>query len=607
MFRITLALLVLFCLYYIYEPLPFGLENYDGFELVTAMASGGIAHPPGYGLYLELNRWFHGLLSFWDFQPALSMTYFQCFSSFLAILIFIRMIQLWKGSGLLFLFLMMCCNPFTQNLYSVEVYGFLIFLLALSLKLYFFRVSIFPIWLQDLLLGLVIGLMVSHHLSLAPLAALMVYRRCLECGFSFHLILGLLPGPILSLLLNYTASQSIMNPWFDGTSIEAFKGHITAQVYQAAFLDWGFHPQAWQDFISVWPPEIWIFIILSLVIYFRKAESQFNLAILLVLIWPLFIYNIPDISKPLITFYIVVAAIVSCAEIKGWVYIVLLSLSVMHSFNKANTFQFFDLHYKVRSMEQSIKDAHVAVSKNPQLNHVFIGYDSVFGIAYSRHVLRSKESTKMSIFPMWWVSYFPHLGSLKNYRFLTDKKRAEPFHWSGLNESQLSELHSALYTFAQGFGSDSVFPRFIQFEQLKLSLEILEDRNSILYVPSGKPDLMKYLRDLGYGFINRGFWNQIKLEKSSELLSTAIVQRVYLQKNDDMNYFVHLIFLEQIDQELELKLSHKAKVIASKIKVSGQERTFFKLPLDNLNDLKTKLQIFSNSGKLLSTVTLVID
>ena len=40
MFRITLALLVLFCLYYIYEPLPFGLENYDGFQRTAILNVG---------------------------------------------------------------------------------------------------------------------------------------------------------------------------------------------------------------------------------------------------------------------------------------------------------------------------------------------------------------------------------------------------------------------------------------------------------------------------------------------------------------------------------------------------------------------------------------
>ena len=64
-------------------------------------------------------------------------------------------------------------------------------------------------------------------------------------------------------------------------------------------------------------------------------------------------------------------------------------------------------------MDQSIKDAHVAVSKRPDSMHTFIGYDSTFGIAYARHVLRSKESTRMSIFPMWWLSFHDNLGSHK--------------------------------------------------------------------------------------------------------------------------------------------------------------------------------------------------
>ncbi|MEE2923294.1 MAG: hypothetical protein VX619_00815 [bacterium] len=205
MTRITLGLLILFCVYYLIDPLPFGLENYDSFELVTAMVTGGVAHPPGYGFYLELNRWFHECLSFWNIEPALSMTYFQSFCCFIAMLIFLRMIRLWQGSGLLFIFLIMSCASFTPNLYSIEVYGLLILLLSLSLKLYFFRISMISERSQNLLLGIVIALMVSHHLSLAPVAAIMIYRRFVEYRFSLALTLGLITGCILSVFLNYKA------------------------------------------------------------------------------------------------------------------------------------------------------------------------------------------------------------------------------------------------------------------------------------------------------------------------------------------------------------------------------------------------------------------
>ena len=80
---------------------------------------------------------------------------------------------------------MMSCASFTQNLYSVEVYGLLLLLLlSISLKLYFFRLPAIPHWLQNFLLGANISLMVTHHLSLAPLAILMVYRRYKEYKFS---------------------------------------------------------------------------------------------------------------------------------------------------------------------------------------------------------------------------------------------------------------------------------------------------------------------------------------------------------------------------------------------------------------------------------------
>ena len=606
MTRITLALLLLLCIYYVNDPIPFGLENYDGFELITAMVTGGIAHPPGYGFYLELNRWFHGLLSIWGISPELSMTYFQCFCCFTALVIFLKMIEIWKGSGLLFLFLMMSCASFTQNLYSVEVYGLLLLLLSISLKLYFFRLSVIPHWLQNFLLGAVISLMVAHHLSLAPLAILMVYRRYKEYKFSVGLNLGLMLGGLLSLVLSFRSSQTTMNPWFDGSDSIAFWQHITAKVYQAAFLDLGIHIDAGRNFLSVWPLEIWIIMILILFLHARGVRFQLHLSILSLLVWPLFVYNIPDISKPLITFYILIAVYVSCAKIQTWFYLILLVLSVTYSLKEIRKFKSLALSYEKRSMDQSIKDAHVAVSKRPDSMHTFIGYDSTFGIAYARHVLRSKESTRMSIFPMWWLSFHDNLGSIKNYKFSSDSNRSDIVHWSGLNEFKLKQLYSSSNHFMQGFGLNGIYPRVAQFEQLKLSLDLLNDKGTIFYVPSGKPDLMKYLSQLGYGFVNRGFWNQLKLEVRDKPLSGAIVQKVYLQKRNFKDYLVHIIFLDPIEQELEFKLSKSKEWIPWKITVSNQEWVVFRLPLEKIDGRNTTLQILGE-GKLLSEVTLVID
>ncbi len=606
MIRITLALLVLFCLYYIYDPQPFGLENYDSFELVTAMITGGVAHPPGYGFYLHLNCWFHEFLSFWDVSPELSMTYFQCFCCFLAMLVFLNMIRLWQGSGLLFLFLMMSCASFTPNLYSVEVYGLLILLLSLSLNLYFFRIPLISVRIQNFLLGGVVSLMVIHHLSLAPLGALMIYRRFVEQKFSLWLILGLISGGISSVVMSFRASQSAMNPWFDGSNLEVFWQHITAKVYQVAFLDYGFHIDAWQNFISVWPLEIWVFIFIVLFINGRDGQSQVHLAILTLLIWPLIVYNIPDVSKPLITFYILIAVIVSCTKVKAWIYLVLLFFCCMQSFDEAHKLKRLGLSYKVRSMQQSMKDAHVAVSKKPQLNHTFIGYDSTFGIAYCRHVLRSKESMNMSIFPMWWLSFSSHLGSMNNHQYFSDNLEVGGVHWSGLKKSKLEQLYSSSYQRLKDFGANIIYPRALQFEQLKYALGILNDNNSILYVPSGKPDLIKYLRELGYSFINRGFWNQLKLKKRNKYVSDAIVQTVYLEKSDASNYFVHIMFLEPIDLEIELKLSQQGKSIGSVIQLKKESYKDFPLPIEKLVHRSVELQILSK-GSLLSEVTLVID
>ena len=117
----------------------------------------------------------------------------------------------------------------------------------------------------------------------------------------------------------------------------------------------------------------------------------------------------------------------------------------------------------------------------------------------------------------------------------------------------------------QGFGLNGIYPRVAQFEQLKLSLGLLNDKGTIFYVPGGKPDLIKYLSQLGYGFINRGFWNQMKLEVRDKPFSSAIVQKVYLQKINFKDYLVYIIFLDSIEQELEFKLSKSKEWISWKI------------------------------------------
>ncbi|MEE2923295.1 MAG: hypothetical protein VX619_00820, partial [bacterium] len=81
-----------------------------------------------------------------------------------------------------------------------------------------------------------------------------------------------------------------MNRLFDGSSPIAILQHLTSKVYKVAFLNYGFHIDAWQNFMSVWPLEIWVLIILVLIYSIKGMKSELHLAFLVLLIWPLLIY-----------------------------------------------------------------------------------------------------------------------------------------------------------------------------------------------------------------------------------------------------------------------------------------------------------------------------
>ena len=102
--------------------------------------------------------------------------------------------------------------------------------------------------------------------------------------------------------------------------------------------------------------------------------------------------------------------------------------------------------------------------------------------------------------------------------------------------------------------SNYIYPRVAQFEQLKLSLDLLIDKGTIFYVPGGKPDLIKYLSQLGYGFVNRGFWNQLKLEVRDKPFLVQLFKSLS-SKINFKDYLVYIIFLDSIEQELEFRLS----------------------------------------------------
>lgn len=213
----------------------------DSGELITAAWTNGIAHPPGYPLYvILLGLW----LKFpwtspadWEpalFGPAYGGNLFSLFCAVLAVAALIRL--LWQLSGhagwaLLGGLLFALTPTFFSQALIAEVYTLQVLLVALWLLALERLVAVrAPGWL--LCLALLQGLLLANHpagllLLPASLAAAGWYslRYRLPPGIWWLAAILLLAGPLLYLSLPL---RSLQNPW----------------------LDWG-NPERWTNFWRV--------------------------------------------------------------------------------------------------------------------------------------------------------------------------------------------------------------------------------------------------------------------------------------------------------------------------------------------------------------------
>ena len=599
MFKVSLLILILCSSFYIVSPIPFGLENYDSYELITAMHTGGVAHPPGYGTFLQLNRWFYQLIRPVINDPSLSMTYFQFICIILALTIGLRLVVNRKGDGIQFILLMLACGAVVENLYSVEVYGFLLLLYALCLYLYCEKISFLGITTQDVCLSICLGFLVSHHLSMAPLGICILLRCFLERGWRITLILGFLIGPLTHCYFTARASQTSMNPWFDGLNLWQLISHLSARNYRDAFLDFGIHLDSINNFISVWSLVIWFFVFIFLIALLRKNQFAPGMGIILVLIWPLFAYHIPDIAHQLVPLYFTLGLLVAGTKKSRFLSLLLTIAAGVGTFLRFDEFKSFETDYRFRSKKQCLHDAQVAVAKSSEARSIFIGYDSTFAIAYWRHVLQSENSTKVSILPMWWLSAFEHLQSSNNYKYNSEGS----IHWTALKTKDLIKIHEL---FQEKFGvSDELSSAF---SRLLRVLKILRDDDIGIYIPSGKPALLEFLRNFGFDSINQGWWTKIIYRGSASQVSQTIIQRVYCQKQKESNYFVHVLFLQAPKLPLNFVFRVDGQKKPFRQLLSGDDRIILMFSATKVDNQSTvSLEVFESSGSLLSTVELLID
>lgn len=197
----------------------------DGGELITASYTLGVAHPPGYPLYIILGKLF-------SYLPVGSIAYrYTLFSAtctaisagFLAVLISQQATKdnlIWGiFAGLTFAF----GTLVWQQAIIVEVYGLFLALLAATV---WASETGKPAWL----IGLFFGLSVTGHVTAVFTLPFLLFnfKQDKWLTFSFGTLLGLIPFLWLPLL----ALGNSPVVWGDPTTISGWFQLITASIYQ---------------------------------------------------------------------------------------------------------------------------------------------------------------------------------------------------------------------------------------------------------------------------------------------------------------------------------------------------------------------------------------
>ncbi len=222
-------------------------DGADGGDLITAAVLGGIAHPPGYPLYLLLARVFL-LLPAGD--PALRLNLMSAFwgaASAGCLSGAIRLTQLpvsgWKASYAAFiaaLLFALAPIPWDQAVIA-EVYTLHTFLSGLVLtQLILLGVRRPRAKLFLVLTGLTLGLAAGSHLTvlwLVPALGLALWQSGYQRAQDWTLCLvGFLGGLSIYLYLPLQAARAPLLMWGDATTPEGFWWLVSAEPYRQFVL-----------------------------------------------------------------------------------------------------------------------------------------------------------------------------------------------------------------------------------------------------------------------------------------------------------------------------------------------------------------------------------
>lgn len=208
----------------------------DSGELAMAAALGGVAHPPGYGLYTMVGGLFTHLLGL---NPARGMVGLSILSAVFACLLIAAAVWtlLRRTQVERVLAAIMACavlgfsRAFWSQAVIIEVYAFMALLFCVLVALAAWDKP--PLWAYALM-GHVFGLALTHHLTaLIWLPGLIVLVRRWTPRKALFAALGVISGLYPYLILLLRAGQVPAADWGGiETGLPAFFEHITGALYR---------------------------------------------------------------------------------------------------------------------------------------------------------------------------------------------------------------------------------------------------------------------------------------------------------------------------------------------------------------------------------------
>lgn len=498
----------------------------DSLELLTALKGMGIAHPPGYSLYLQLNRLLNQLLSLEYWQTTL------IFNSICLLIVLGSFLRICKNAliALSVWLILLNCEGVIYSIQTTEVYCLQLALFSLML------LALFDKGISSKFYFLILGFLLSHHSS--SLIASSVFLVIMFRRRGSQLITNcpwVLVGPIHHIYLLYLNGNSIQiyNDWRQMNEFQAIWNHVTAVDYRS-FLNLPNLASIESLIIEIWQGlPWWIFI---LIIYLLRRRKQFNYDFILfaVLAQLIFIacYQIPDrfiyLGLPHLILCVWCLKHLKSSSFKSIPLVTIICLCSMQIL--LNTFPQYENLEKIREL----KNQAVTLSETHS-NPIFIADDSIFALQYlkiegrlnSAEVIRAERLKSRDSYK-WLQMQLSHT----NLKFPSlELESIRPYINSLVNSLRKQGLSD--YSLSIKDIKNLMESRFIQHNA----------RNFDIFVPVSLTSL-KHWNWLKLPWINRGAYMQVikegQIDNPIYYLKRISHSELYMQANPIIDHVLKL-------------------------------------------------------------------